>query len=120
MVKSATDRVRTIVVDDDSDGCAILAKLLEKLGCDARACTNSECVSIAETFHPDLAILDLAMPETDGFQVAEALVSRGLRPAMLVAYSGFGDQETISRCKQAGFDYHLLKPAEWDTVYLGG
>jgi CheY-like chemotaxis protein len=112
-----TGAVRALVVDDQRDSAYVLGKLLEKLGCDVATCQGAaECVDHAHRVRPHLILLDIAMPQKNGFVVAEELLSAGLPPFYLVALSGYGGTKIIETCKVAGFDKHVLKPAGIDEL----
>ena len=67
--------------------------------------------------HPDVAIVDLGLPEMDGFEVAKKLRERDEhRDMRLIALTGYGSPEDRKRSKEAGFDAHLLKPLDYDEL----
>jgi len=109
---------RVLVVEDCPDTSATLAILLRHWGyvtCEAH--TGPEAVQAARAFAPDVAILDLGLPRMDGFEVAEAIrnQSGGDKP-LLVALTGYGNEEYRERSYQAGFDHFLVKPIAPDTL----
>ncbi|MFZ2156501.1 MAG: response regulator, partial [Bradyrhizobium sp.] len=70
-------------------------------------------LKIAEHFRPDVVLLDIGLPGMNGFEVANRL--RALpesRDALLIALTGYGEAESRSRSAQAGFDFHMVKPAD--------
>ena len=70
-------------------------------------------MSGSAAFCPDVILLDLGLPDLDGCEVAHRLRELpGLANALLVAFTGFGQQDDVERCQEAGFDKHLLKPVD--------
>ena len=107
-----------LVVDDDVDTVKSLAMLLRLEGHEVRVAYNGpKAVEIAQQEAPDIILLDLGMPEMDGFQVAQQLRQQpALGNALLVAMTGYGQEEDRWRSRAAGFDYHLLKPVEPEAL----
>jgi two-component system CheB/CheR fusion protein len=106
--------VRVLVADDCPDTRDSLALLLRLWGFRvAQAEDGLAALSLAASFRPDVALLDLAMPGLDGYEVARRLRSEpGLSGMLLVAVSGHGRREDRDRALAAGFDCHLTKPLE--------
>jgi CheY-like chemotaxis protein len=106
------------VVDDNRDAADSLALLLGLAGQDARAAYDGpSAVALARDFRPELAFLDIGMPGMDGYEVARRL--RGeprLWGVVLVALTGWGQEEDRRRAAEAGFDHHLVKPVEPGVV----
>jgi CheY-like chemotaxis protein len=70
-------------------------------------------LKIAEDFRPDVVLLDIGLPGMNGFEVANRLRSQPQsRDALLIALTGYGEAESRSRSAQAGFDFHMVKPAD--------
>lgn len=110
--------LRVLVVDDNTDTADTLATLLELEGHQVRlAHDGPTALAAAATFRPHAVVLDLGLPGMDGFEVARRLRDRngGTKP-VLVAVSGYGRDEDRRRARQAGFDHHLVKPAEIGTL----
>ncbi|MGH8318125.1 MAG: ATP-binding protein [Steroidobacteraceae bacterium] len=111
-------KLRLLIADDNKDAADTLALLLSLEGCDVRtAYSGHAAVSIAETFHPDVALLDIGMPEMDGFAAAKAI--RRLHGGMkvcLVAVTGWGQEHDKRRSFEAGFAMHLTKPVDPDRL----
>lgn len=107
-------RFRVLVVDDHADSAAMLAELLNLCGQEARtALDGPSALAVADTFHPDLVLLDIGLPDMDGYEVARRLRARPSgKDCLLVALSGFGHQEALQRSRQAGFQHHLVKPVD--------
>jgi CheY-like chemotaxis protein len=74
-------------------------------------------LKIAEDFRPDVVLLDIGLPGMNGFEVANRLRSQPQsRNALLIALTGYGEAESRSRSVQAGFDFHMVKPADVNTL----
>lgn len=109
---------RILVVDDNRDAADLTAQLLELHGHQAVvAYGGKQGVEIALQYGPDVVLLDLGMPEMDGFAVASALRKvRSLDQLVVIAYSAWGDPETRQRVRESGFDGHTVKPAKFDVL----
>jgi len=115
---SSSPPLKVLVVDDKPDNAKTLSFLLRLDGYDARPVYSGvESIEAAESFAPDIVFLDLGLPVMDGYQVAERLRRMtGLKDTMLVALTGYPHSECEDRYQQAGFDHHLLKPAELSEI----
>jgi signal transduction histidine kinase/integral membrane sensor domain MASE1/ActR/RegA family two-component response regulator len=113
-------RRRVLVVDDNVDVAESLAILLRLQGHDVRVAYDAHSALEQATTHPpDLAFLDLGMPEMDGCELARRFrASPVLEDVVLVALTGWGQEEDRRRTKQAGFDHHLVKPVEAGALTL--
>ena len=105
---------RILVVDDNQDAANSLAILLRRAGQEVRSAYNgSTGLRLAADFRPSLVFLDIGMPGMDGYQVAVQLRRDALLPSIvLVALTGWGQEEDRRQSKEAGFDYHLVKPVD--------
>jgi signal transduction histidine kinase len=110
---------RVLLVDDNQDATETLQILLESLGATVAAAGNGrEALAQFERFGPDAVLLDIGMPGMDGYEVARrirALPEGGRTP--LIALTGWGQQEDVRRCFEAGFDHHLVKPLDVDRLW---
>jgi len=115
---SSSTALKILVVDDKPDNAKMLSLLLQLDGHDARAAfSGAETIKTAEDFTPDVVFLDIGLPVMDGYEIAERLRKMtALENTMLVALTGYGPGEGGERYRQAGFDYHLLKPAEPEVL----
>jgi CheY-like chemotaxis protein len=105
---------RILVVDDYPSTAAITCTLLGILGHETcAACTGREALDRAAEFSPDIAILDIGLPDISGYDVARELrnVFAG-RPLYIAAITGWGQPHDRARAYAAGFDQHLLKPVD--------
>jgi signal transduction histidine kinase/CheY-like chemotaxis protein len=111
-------RCRVLVVDDNQDSADSLAMLLRIMGHEVRTAHDGlEAISAAATFQPDVAILDIGLPKLNGYDVAKRIREqpRG-KDIVLVALTGWGQEDHRRRSKDAGFDHHLTKPVEFDVL----
>jgi signal transduction histidine kinase/CheY-like chemotaxis protein len=109
---------RILIVDDSRDGGETLAMLLRVLGAEVALAHSGraalECVS---TFKPDVVLLDIGMPGMDGYEVARRIrANTANRDISLIALTGWGQDEDRRRSSAAGFNYHLVKPADIDQL----
>jgi CheY-like chemotaxis protein len=109
---------RILIVDDSRDGGETLAMLLRVLGAEVALAHSGraalECVS---TFKPDVVLLDIGMPGMDGYEVARRIrANPANRDISLIALTGWGQDEDRRRSSAAGFNYHLVKPADIDQL----
>jgi PAS domain S-box-containing protein len=105
---------RLLVVDDNRDAADSLATLLRLQGHDVRVAHDGlAALEAAMSYRPEMVFLDIGMPAMDGYEVARRLRQQSnLENIRLVALTGWGQKEDRRRTKEAGFDYHLVKPAE--------
>jgi signal transduction histidine kinase/ActR/RegA family two-component response regulator len=114
----ATAVHRILIIDDDPDAADTLSMLLELSGHETQTLNEStEAVATAEAFVPDLILLDIGMPKMDGYSVARSIRQQawGDKP-VLVALTGWGQEEDRRKSREAGFDGHLVKPADYVTL----
>ncbi len=95
-----------------------MAALLQLKGHDARvAFDGPKALETAAAFHPEVVLLDIGMPGMNGYQVAKQLRQMpGLEQTLLVAISGYGQEEDRRRSREAGFQHHLVKPVGLSAV----
>ena len=115
---ATTVRRRVLVADDNRDAADALAMLLELAGHEVRVAHGGRAaLSLAQTFRPDVAILDIGMPELNGYEVARELRRAPWGARMcLVALTGWGQDEDRQRAQEAGFNRHLTKPVDTDAL----
>jgi signal transduction histidine kinase/ActR/RegA family two-component response regulator len=109
---------RVLVVDDNRDAAESLDTLLKLLGADTRvAYSGAEALKALATYEPAVVLLDIGMPGMDGHEVARRIRQRPeSRDVTLIALTGWGQEEDRDRSQLAGFDYHLIKPADIDAL----
>ena len=101
-----------LVVDDNRDAADALAELLRELGHSVRTAYDGlSAIETALRIRPQLVLLDIGLPEVDGYEVARRLRSRGLR-STLVALTGYGEARHRRLAYDAGFDQHITKPVD--------
>jgi signal transduction histidine kinase len=105
---------RILVVDDLAASAETLMTLLEMEGFEVRIAHEGQAaLAVAREFHPDVVLLDIGLPGMNGFEVAHGLRSQPeSRDALLIALTGYGEAESRTRSAQAGFDFHMVKPAD--------
>ena len=105
---------RVLVVDDNKDAGASMGMLLKFLGSDVQIVHDGAAALAAiESYRPDVVLLDIGMPGMDGFEVARQVRQCAeFNNIMLIALTGWGQAEDRHRTQAAGFDYHLVKPAD--------
>jgi signal transduction histidine kinase len=109
---------RILIVDDSRDGGESLAMLLRVLGAEvALAHSGRRALECVETFKPDVVLLDIGMPGMDGYEVARRIrANPANRHLSLIALTGWGQDEDRRRSVAAGFNHHLVKPADIDQL----
>jgi signal transduction histidine kinase len=109
--------LRVLVADDNRDAADSLQRLLALFGHEVRvAYDGASAVSVGSEFRPRVAILDIGMPGTNGYDVARALRRRQGQEVTLVALTGWGQDADRRRASDAGFDHHLTKPVDPQTL----
>ena len=113
-------RQRILVVDDNRDAATTLAMLLKFLGNEVQTVHDGpSALRSVEEFCPNIVLLDLGMPEMDGYEVANRLRELpGRQNMVLVALTGWGQTDDRQKTHDAGFDKHLVKPVNLDTLQL--
>lgn len=117
VVKTEAGR-RILVVDDVRDVADSLAMVLETSGADVRvAYDGPTALELFAAFEPDAVLMDLGMPEMDGYEAARRLRRlKGGENVTLVALTGWGQDEDRRRAEEAGFDKHLVKPVDVEAL----
>jgi PAS domain S-box-containing protein len=103
---------RILVVDDNIDAAQTLAELLQVFGYEARTAPDAQgALALLDSFQPQLALLDIGLPQVDGYQLAGLIRQRPQRQDVkLVALTGYGQESDRDRAMAARFDEHLVKP----------
>jgi predicted ATPase/signal transduction histidine kinase/ActR/RegA family two-component response regulator len=109
---------RILIIDDIPDIAEILSSLLRSLGHEVTAVfSGPEGITKANEFHPEVVICDIGLPGMSGYEVARSLRSdKELKDIFLIALSGYAQPEDLERSIEAGFDTHLAKPVNLDTL----
>ena len=113
-----TAKHRILVVEDSEDSAESLAMLVRLQGHDARTAHDGrEALAVADAYRPDLALIDIGLPDMDGYEVARRM--RGtpdLAGTVLVALTGYSGADDRLRSQAAGFDHHLIKPVDFGEL----
>jgi PAS domain S-box-containing protein len=109
---------RTLLVEDNDDAREMLRTLLELDGHTVYEASNGIAGLAAALEHrPDLAVIDIGLPEMDGYEVARRLrASESLKAIRLIALTGYGQADDARRAHEAGFDLHVVKPVDPDRL----
>jgi CheY-like chemotaxis protein len=107
-----------LVVDDNVDMASSLAILLRESGHDVQTAYDGPgALEAVRKFRPDVALLDVGLPELDGFEVAKRIRQQPiLKKVVLVAMTGYGKESDRQRSQEAGFDHYLIKPTKFEKV----
>lgn len=107
---------RILIVDDNADAADTLALVLRARGHRAEMVYGSAAaLARLETFDAEVVLLDIGLPQMDGYEVARSLRAKGSR-AMLVALTGYAQEEDRKQAQAAGFDAHLAKPVDFGAL----
>jgi signal transduction histidine kinase len=108
---------RVLIAEDNADAAEMMELMLSFKGHDVRVAPDGvEAIAIAAQFQPHIAFVDIGMPRLDGYGAARGIRER-LGPAVvLVAVTGWGQDEDKQRSREAGFDHHITKPPEPDAL----
>jgi PAS domain S-box-containing protein len=109
---------RILLVEDNADSAESMALLLRLDGHEVRTARDgAEAVEVARSICPQVALLDIGLPEMDGYEVARRLrVMPEAQRAVMIALTGYGQPEDRRRSHEAGFDHHLTKPIDYDVL----
>lgn len=107
-----------LVVDDSYDAAFSMSMLLKLRGHRVHTADHgAQAITKAAEFMPDAILLDIAMPEMTGYDVIQQLRQKPeTKDTLIIAISGYGDADARERSAQAGFDAHLVKPANFEDV----
>ncbi len=111
---------KILVVDDNVDSAETLSALLSLHGHEVRTAHDGPAAVLEATaFRPEAIVLDIGLPEIDGYQVCQQIREQPWgKQITLVALTGWGDQEAKTKSEAAGFDAHLVKPVDEDALLL--
>jgi CheY-like chemotaxis protein len=107
------DKLRILVVEDAFDAAEVLREQLTHWGYECQVCTSgNEALALAPYFRPKIVLIDIGLPDMDGWELAHRLHVKDLdeRP-VFIAITAHGEQEDFQRSQRAGIRYHLVKPA---------
>ena len=106
--------LRILIVDDNRDSADSLGMLLQIMGNDIRtAYDGQEGVDVAEEFRPDVVLLDIGLPKLNGYEACRRIREQSWgRSVVLIALTGWGQEDDRRRSHEAGFDHHMVKPVD--------
>ena len=109
---------RVLVVDDNRDALETLEMLLHLLGAEVQtAADGRSALETLRRFRPAVVVLDIGLPDMDGYEVARRVRQEpGGREALLIALTGWGEEEDHRRSREAGIDHHLVKPVDFAAL----
>jgi CheY-like chemotaxis protein len=118
MAASTGGGTKILVVDDNRDAADTLTMVLELAGHEVRtAYDGTDALRLAEVFLPRVMLLDIGMPLMDGYQAARQIRDRTWgKSIVLVALTGWGQEQDRRRTREAGFDHHLVKPVDPQAI----
>ena len=113
-LRTPTAGRRILVVDDNQDAAMTMTMMLRLMGHEMRTVHDGEAaIEAAESFQPEVILLDIGLPKRSGYDVARHLRDQAWgRSMFLVALTGWGQQEDKRRALEAGFDHHFTKPVD--------
>jgi PAS domain S-box-containing protein len=110
-------RKRVLVVDDNRDSAELMSLLLGFAGHEIRlAHDGQEAVDVAAAFEPHAVLLDIGLPRLNGYEAAARIRAQSRCRPVLVALTGWGEEEDRRKSTAAGFDHHLVKPVDHDVL----
>jgi PAS domain S-box-containing protein len=109
---------RILVVDDNADAAEMLLMALELFGCEVRAAHSAQAaLAMAQEFAPEVALLDIGLPDLNGYELARRLrATESGQHMRLIAATGWGQEKDRQRAFDAGFDHHLTKPIDFERL----
>jgi PAS domain S-box-containing protein len=112
------EKPRILIVDDNRPLTFGLSRLLKALGHEVETAHDGpEGIEAARSYRPGVILLDIGLPNLDGYEVARRLrQEEGLGEALIIAISGYGQEEDRRRSREAGMDHHLTKPVDVRTI----
>jgi PAS domain S-box-containing protein len=118
ITRPAVDRQRILIVDDNRDSADSLVALLRVMGHEAHpAYDGAQGLEVARSLRPDVMLLDVGMPKVDGYEACRRVRAEPWgRDVLMVALTGWGQEEDRRRSEQAGFDRHLVKPVDHQVL----
>ena len=116
--RPASGGLKVLIVEDNEDSAQMMSFMLELGGHEVRtAHDGSEALEAARAFGPQAVLCDIGLPGMNGYEVAARLREQpAFQQTPLIALTGYGEEDARRRSKEAGFDYHLVKPVEPDAL----
>jgi CheY-like chemotaxis protein len=115
---AATLARRILIVDDNKDGARSLAMLLKLFGHETEIAHDGfAALETAERLRPDAVLLDIGLPKLNGYEVCRRIRAQPWgKDLMLIAVSGWGQEEDLHKSRDAGFNHHIVKPVDHDIL----
>jgi len=108
---------RVLVVDDNEDAADSLAMLLTVRGDEVRiAYDGAQAVEAEHDFNPEVVLLDIGLPKLSGYDVARTIRSARGHGVLIIAITGWGQEDDRRRAREAGFDHHFTKPVDFEML----
>ena len=109
---------RVLIVDDNVDLTLALTTLLSRFGYEVRAVHDGySAIEAARDHQPEVVLLDIGLPGMDGYEVARRLrLEEGFHDAMIIAITGYGQEDGYNHSRAEGFNHHLIKPVQIETL----
>ena len=108
---------RILMVDDNRDAANSLAALLRLRGHDVMVAHDGKrALDITRAHRPSFVLLDIGLPEIDGYELCRRVREQGLDDAQIIAMTGYGQESDRQRAKEAGFDQHMVKSVDLGEV----
>jgi PAS domain S-box-containing protein len=110
--------MRIVVTDDNEDSAISMATALRSLGHEVRmAFDGAHCMEVCRAFEPQVLLLDIGMPRVNGYDAARLIrLEAWAARLVIIAMTGWGQEEDRRRAEEAGFNHHLVKPVDFDTL----
>ena len=117
-LRNPINRRRILIVDDNIDILMSMEMLLDLMGYIVATASNGlEAIDTARTFPPDLILMDIGMPQLNGYAVAKEIRKQSWgEKIFIVALTGLGHEQDKQDAKEAGFDFHITKPIKIDML----
>ena len=117
MTASSHEPRRILVVDDNADAADSLGMLLEVRGDEVRiAYDGLEALDAEADFRPEVVLLDIGMPKLSGYDVAKRIRQARGNAVLIVAITGWGQEDDRQRARDAGFNHHFTKPVDFEML----
>lgn len=106
--------LRILIVDDNRDNATTLSMLLRRVGHQTlTAFDGKEALALARSFNPEVILLDIGLPRLNGYEVCRWIrAQQSSHRMVIIAQTGWGQEETRQKTRDAGFDHHMVKPVE--------
>lgn len=110
--RERVDCLRVLVIEDNLDAAESLARQLHQWGHHCRVCTTAhEALSVLVRYHPQVVLIDIGLPDMDGWRLARLIHQTTNERPILIAVTAYGEEGDFARSQQAAISYHLVKPA---------